>query len=178
MSYEQMTSRLAIMMGGRVAEEMIFGHDKVTSGAQSDIEQATRLARMMVTRWGFSKELGAVSYGENQEEVFLGHSVSRTQNISEATAQKIDSEVRRLVEAGHAEAKQILEAKRADLEALAKGLIEYETLTGDEIKDLIIGKPPVRGEPEAPAPRSTAVPKSNRPRPGGASGPMEPQPQT
>ncbi|MGD9922552.1 MAG: ATP-dependent zinc metalloprotease FtsH, partial [Pseudorhodoplanes sp.] len=100
MSFEQMTSRLAIMMGGRIAEEMIFGHDKVTSGAQSDIEQATRLARMMVTRWGFSKELGTVAYGENQEEVFLGHSVSRQQNISEETAKKIDVEVRRLVEEG------------------------------------------------------------------------------
>ena len=100
MSFEQMTSRLAIMMGGRVAEEMIFGKEKVTSGAASDIEQATRLARMMVTRWGFSDELGTVSYGENQEEVFLGHSVSRTQNVSEQTAQKIDAEIRRLVEDG------------------------------------------------------------------------------
>ncbi len=89
MSFEQMTSRLAIMMGGRVAEEMIFGKDRVTSGAQSDIEQATRLARMMVTRWGFSEELGAVSYGENQDEVFLGMSVGRQQNVSEAAAQKI-----------------------------------------------------------------------------------------
>ncbi|MCW5682622.1 MAG: cell division protein FtsH, partial [Xanthobacteraceae bacterium] len=179
MSYEQMTSRLAIMMGGRVAEEMIFGHDKVTSGAQSDIEQATRLARMMVTRWGFSKELGTVAYGENQEEVFLGHSVSRTQNISESTAQKIDSEVRRLVEAGYVEAQEILSTKRADLETLAKGLIEYETLSGDEIKDLLKGNPPVRGEPEAPAPRSNAVPTGKRPRPGGAAGTggMEPQPQ-
>ena len=119
MSYEQMTSRLAIMMGGRVAEEMMFGKEKVTSGAQSDIEQATRLARMMVTRWGFSEELGAVAYGENQEEVFLGHSVSRQQNISEATAQKIDAEVRRLVEGGYAEARRILEEKRAELETLA-----------------------------------------------------------
>ena len=179
MSYEQMTSRLAIMMGGRVAEELIFGHDKVTSGAQSDIEQATRLARMMVTRWGFSKELGTVAYGENQEEVFLGHSVSRQQNISEATAQKIDSEVRRLVEAGYVEAKKIIEEKRDQLEVLAKGLIEYETLTGDEIKDLLAGKPPVRGEAaEVPAPRSTAVPKGSRPRRGDASGPMEPQPQS
>ena len=110
-----MTSRLAIMMGGRVAEEMIFGHDKVTSGAQSDIEQATRLARMMVTRWGFSDELGTVSYGENQDEVFLGMSVSRTQNVSEATAQKIDAEIRRLVEEGYDEARQILdrEARRS-----------------------------------------------------------------
>jgi cell division protease FtsH len=178
MSFEQMTSRLAIMMGGRVAEEMIFGHDKVTSGAQSDIEQATRLARMMVTRWGFSKELGTVAYGENQEEVFLGHSVSRQQNISENTAQKIDSEVRRLVEAGLGEARQILDTKRADLEKLAKGLIEYETLTGDEIKDLLAGKPPVRESAAEPStPRSSAVPPAGKPRPRGGTGPMEPQPQ-
>ena len=144
MSYEQMTSRLIIMMGGRVAEEMIFGKDKVTSGAQSDIEQATRLARMMVTRWGFSPELGAVSYGENQDEVFLGMSVARTQNVSEATAQKIDTEIRRLVEEGHHEARKILEAKRSDLEVLAKGLLEFETLSGDEIKDLLLGKRPTR----------------------------------
>ncbi len=179
MSYEQMTSRLAIMMGGRIAEEMIFGHDKVTSGAQSDIEQATRLARMMVTRWGFSPELGTVAYGENQEEVFLGHSVSRTQNISEATSQKIDSEVRRLVEAGLSEAREILDTKRADLEKLAKGLIEYETLSGDEIKDLLIGKPPVRETAAEPStPRGSAVPPAGKPRPrSGGSGPMEPQPQ-
>ena len=106
MSLEQMTSRLAIMMGGRVAEELIFGREKVTSGASSDIEQATRLARMMVTRWGLSEELGTVSYGENQDEVFLGMSVSRTQNASEATVQKIDAEIRRLVEEGYNEATQ------------------------------------------------------------------------
>src|SRR5712692_6821013 len=120
MSFEQMTSRLAIMMGGRVAEEMIFGKDRVTSGAQSDIEQATRLARMMVTRWGFSEELGAVSYGENQDEVFLCMSVERQQNVSEATAQKIDGEIRRFVEEGYNEANDILMAKRNDLETLAK----------------------------------------------------------
>ena len=181
MSYEQMTSRLAIMMGGRVAEEMIFGKEKVTSGAQSDIEQATRLARMMVTRWGFSDELGAVSYGENQDEVFLGMSVARQQNVSEATAQKIDAEVRRLVEEGHAEARRILEAKRADLEMLAKGLLEFETLSGDEIKDLLVGKRPMRESVIEPkTPRSSAVPPAGkgRPRPGPATGPMEPQPQS
>ena len=91
------------MMGGRVAEELVFGREKVTSGAASDIEQATRLARMMVTRWGLSEELGTVSYGENQDEVFLGMSVSRTQNASEATVQKIDSEIKRLVEEGYHE---------------------------------------------------------------------------
>jgi cell division protease FtsH len=178
MSFEQMTSRLAIMMGGRVAEEMIFGHDKVTSGAQSDIEQATRLARMMVTRWGFSPELGTVAYGENQDEVFLGMSVARQQNVSENTAQKIDSEVRRLVEAGLSEARHILTEKRADLEALAKGLLEYETLSGDEIKDLLAGKPPVReGVSEPTAPRASAVPSAGKSRPRPDAGGMEPQPQ-
>ncbi len=144
MSLEQMTSRLAIMMGGRVAEELVFGREKVTSGAASDIEQATRLARMMVTRWGLSEELGTVSYGENQDEVFLGMSVSRTQNASEATVQKIDSEIKRLVEEGYQQATKILTEKRADLEALAKGLLEYETLTGDDIVDLLKGKKPNR----------------------------------
>jgi cell division protease FtsH len=179
MSYEQMTSRLIIMMGGRVAEEMIFGHDKVTSGAQSDIEQATRLARMMVTRWGFSPELGAVSYGENQDEVFLGMSVARTQNVSEATAQKIDMEIRRLVEEGHEGARKILEDKRADLEILAKGLLEFETLSGDEIKDLLIGKRPNRETIIEPTtPRGSAVPPAGKPRPRpDAAGGLEPQPQ-
>ena len=144
MSREQMTSRLAIMMGGRVAEEMVFGQEKVTSGAASDIEQATKLARMMVTRWGLSDELGTVAYGENQDEVFLGYQVSRQQNISEETSRKIDGEIRRLVEAGYAEATQILTDKRADLEVLAKGLLEFETLTGEEITDLLAGKRPVR----------------------------------
>jgi cell division protease FtsH len=180
MSFEQMTSRLAIMMGGRIAEEMIFGKDKVTSGAQSDIEQATRLARMMVTRWGFSPELGTVAYGENQEEVFLGHSVSRQQNISEETAKKIDTEVRRLVEEGLSEARKILTERRSELEALAKGLLEFETLSGDEIKDLLAGKPPVReGFTEPSQPRASAVPPAGktRPRPEPPTGDIAPQPQ-
>jgi cell division protease FtsH len=178
MSFEQMTSRLAIMMGGRIAEEMIFGKEKVTSGAQSDIEQATRLARMMVTRWGFSEELGTVAYGENQEEVFLGMSMGRQQNVSEATAQTIDKEVRRLVEQGLADARRILMEKKADLEALARGLLEYETLSGDEIHNLLDGQPPVRdtGEPATPA-RGSPVPSAGRGRPRESDGGLEPQPQ-
>ncbi|AUC94888.1 MULTISPECIES: ATP-dependent zinc metalloprotease FtsH [unclassified Bradyrhizobium] len=179
MSLEQMTSRLAIMMGGRVAEELIFGREKVTSGAASDIEQATRLARMMVTRWGLSEELGTVSYGENQDEVFLGMSVSRTQNASEATVQKIDSEIKRLVEEGYKEATRILTEKHGDLEALAKGLLEFETLTGDEIIDLLKGKKPNRESVLEPStPRASAVPPAgkSRPRPDPDTG-MEPQPQ-
>ncbi|CUU15453.1 cell division protease FtsH [Bradyrhizobium sp. JR7.2] len=179
MSLEQMTSRLAIMMGGRVAEELIFGREKVTSGASSDIEQATRLARMMVTRWGLSEALGTVSYGENQDEVFLGMSVSRTQNASEATVQKIDTEIRRFVEEGYNEATRILTEKRADLEALAKGLLEFETLSGDEIIDLLKGKKPNRESVLEPAtPRASAVPPAgkSRPRPDPDPG-LEPQPQ-
>jgi cell division protease FtsH len=179
MSREQMTSRLAIMMGGRVAEELVFGKEKVTSGASSDIEQATRLARMMVTRWGLSEELGTVSYGENQDEVFLGMSVSRTQNASEATVQKIDTEIRRFVEGGYNEATRILTEKRADLEALAKGLLEFETLSGDEIIDLLGGKKPNRESVLEPTgPRTSAVPPAGktRPRPDPDPG-LEPQPQ-
>jgi cell division protease FtsH len=158
----------------------VFGKEKVTSGAASDIEQATKLARMMVTRWGLSDELGTVAYGENQDEVFLGYQVSRQQNISEETSRKIDGEIRRLVEAGYAEATQILTEKRADLEVLAKGLLEFETLTGDEITDLLAGKRPVRESVIEPTtPRSSAVPPAGkpRPRPEPPTGEVAPQPQ-
>src|SRR5213083_2279957 len=175
----EIKAMMAIMMGGRVAEELVFGREKVTSGAASDIEQATKLARMMVTRWGLSEELGTVSYGENQDEVFLGMSVSRTQNASEATVQKIDTEIKRLVEEGYNEATKILTEKRADLEALAKGLLEYETLTGEEIQDLLNGKKPNRESVLEPTtPRASAVPPAgkSRPRPDPDPG-LEPQPQ-
>jgi cell division protease FtsH len=181
MSYEQMTSRLAILMGGRVSEEMIFGHDKVTSGAASDIEQATKLARAMVTRWGFSDQLGTVAYGENQDEVFLGMSVGRQQNISEETARKIDGEVQRLVESGYREAKHIISENREQLETLAKGLIEYETLSGEEIVALLNGEPPVRDTSDEPPSRGSAVPNAGKVRPQRPSpdaGGLEPQPQT
>jgi len=178
MSYEQMTSRLAILMGGRVAEELVFGHDKVTSGAASDIEQATKLARMMVTRWGLSDQLGTVAYGENQEEVFLGYSVSRQQNISEETVKKIDAEIKRFVEDGYQLARKIISDRRADLELLAKSLIEYETLTGDEIKDLLFnGKKPVRESASEPSSRGSAVPSAGKPRPRPEAGDIAPQPQ-
>ena len=183
MSYEQMTSRLAVLMGGRVSEEIVFGKEKVTSGAQSDIQQATKLARAMVTQWGFSDALGTVMYGENQEEVFLGYSMGKQNTLSEETSRKIDGEVRRLVEMGLAEATSILTTKRNDLEILAKGLMEYETLSGDEIIGLLNGKTPIRDtgddQPSVP-PRGSPVPQtgSSRPKHGPETGGLEPQPQT
>jgi cell division protease FtsH len=167
LDFEQMTSRLAIMMGGRVAEELIFGKNKITSGASSDIQAATGLARNMVTRWGYSDELGTVSYGDNQEEVFLGHSVARTQNVSEDTAQKIDLEVRRLVQGGLDEARRILTERIEDLHSVAKALLEYETLSGDEIQNVIKGVKPNRDEPELrlPTPPRVSVPLAPRPDP-------------
>jgi cell division protease FtsH len=164
MDFEQMTSRLTILMGGRVAEELIFGKNKITSGASGDIQSATSLARNMITRWGYSDELGTVMYGENQEEVFLGHSVARTQNISEQTAQVIDREVRRLVSTAHEEAKRILSEKIDDLHTLAKGLLEYETLSGDEIVGVLKGiKPDREDAPATPDRPRSAVPLAPRP---------------
>ena len=100
-SREKLEADIAVAMGGRVAEELIFGRDKVTAGAASDIEQATKIARHMVTQWGMSDELGPVGYGQNEQEVFLGHSVTQSKNVSEATAQKIDQEIRRIVDGGY-----------------------------------------------------------------------------
>ena len=180
MSLEQMTSRLAIIMAGRVAEELVFGKEKVTSGAASDIEQGTKLARMMVTRWGLSDALGPVAYGDNGDEVFLGYQVSRQQSVSEETNRKIDSAVRKLVETGLEEARVILTEKRADLEVLARGLLEFETLTGDEIKDLINGIRPNREVVIEPVtPRSSAVPPAGKQRktPDSPTGDIAPAPQ-
>ncbi len=178
---QKINADLAVAFGGRIAEELIFGYDKVTTGAQSDIEMATRMARAMVTRFGMSDELGPISYGENQEEVFLGHSVSRTQSVSEATAQRIDSEVRRIIEECYQRAKKILTERVDDLHTLAKGLLEYETLTGDEIVALLKGIRPVRTpyeEPPTEARRAT-VPTAGRPRPEPGIGiTPEPQPGT
>ena len=140
-SIKYLKSRLAVCFGGRVAEEIIFGKDNITTGAGggngSDINQATQLARAMVTKYGMSEEMGPVEYGENQEEVFLGRSVTQTQSVSEAVAQKIDKEIRKLVDEGYNQAKKILTEKIDDLHKIAKALLTYETLTGEEIEDII-----------------------------------------
>lgn len=140
-SREKMHENIAIAMGGRVAEEMIFGHDKVTSGASSDIQMATNLAKNMVTKWGMSDKLGPLLYTENEQEVFLGHSVAQQTNVSEETQRLIDSEVKAFVENGYQRARQILEDHNDQLHILAEALLEYETLTGDEINQVLAGQP-------------------------------------
>jgi cell division protease FtsH len=155
-------------MGGRVAEEIIFGYDKVSSGASSDISYATGLARDMVTRWGMSDELGPLQYAEADEEVFLGYSVNRQRNMSNETAQAIDKEIRRIVDEGYARAKSLLEENRSELETLAKALLEFETLSGDEIKVVLDGGTIDRGSNSKPAipTAGSSIPKSKRPKPG------------
>jgi len=178
---QKMLADLCVAFGGRIAEELVFGHEKVTTGAQSDIEQATRMARAMVTRFGMSDSLGPIAYAENQEEVFLGHSVSRTQNVSESTAQKIDAEIHRIIDECYAKARQILTDHQSDLNVLARGLLEYETLTGDEIVALLKGIPPVRTPYEDPVVPSrgegTSVPAAGKPRPAPPGPIITPEPQ-
>jgi len=173
---------LAVAMGGRVAEELIFGHDKVTSGASSDIKMATQMARAMVTQYGMSDKLGPLAYGDNEEEVFLGHSVARTQNLSEETQRLVDAEIFNLVDEAYKKAREILSERIDDLHKIAQGLLEYETLSGEEIKDLLAGKPPVRDASikEDPVPPKSAVPTAGTGRrgdAGSASGDFKPQPQ-
>jgi cell division protease FtsH len=165
--------------GGREAEVQKFGAEKVTNGATGDIQQATGLARAMVMEWGMSDKLGRVRYQSNEQEVFLGHSVARSTNISDDTARLIDSEIRSLIEAGELEARRIISEKRDQWEAIAQALLEYETLTGEEINDLLKGKKPNRESVVEPStPRASAVPPAGKPRPRPDPDPgLEPQPQ-
>jgi cell division protease FtsH len=134
---EQMNSRLAVLMGGRASEELVFGRSRITSGAAADIAEATKFARTMVTRWGLSEALGTVAYDEAREEVFLGHSVTRQQNMSEETAQTVTVEVRKLIDAALQAARSILDAHRAQLDVLADALMQRETLVSEEISRLL-----------------------------------------
>jgi cell division protease FtsH len=141
-SKRQLESRLTSIFGGRVAEQIIFGKEAVTTGAQSDIEYATKLARSMVTRWGFSDKLGPLAYSEDQEEVFLGHSVSRAKHISDDTQRIIDEEVRKLIDEGYQRADRILRDNMAILHSMAQALLKYETLDSTQIDDVMAGRVP------------------------------------
>ncbi len=179
MEYE---GRIASSFGGRVAEELVFGAEYVTTGAAMDIKQATNIARRMVTEWGFSEKLGPLRYSENEEEVFLGHSVTQRKNVSDATAAVIDEEIRRIVEEGERKARVILVEHLEELHVIAKGLLEFETLSVDEIRRIMRGEKIIRdtgGPAEDPARSATggrrsSVPPAGRDKPAGG---LEPEPQ-
>jgi cell division protease FtsH len=179
----ELTSRIAMMFGGRVAEELTFGAENVTTGAGDDIRQATNLARRMVTEWGMSEKLGPLRYSDNEEEVFLGHSVTQRKNTSDATAALIDEEIRTLVEEGETSARKILSDNSDKLEAIAQALLEYETLSGDEVRTLVDGGTIVHESSEPPkdqGTRSTVPTSGAKPKPKGGAGPgiaPEPQPE-
>ncbi len=161
---EKMYGNLSVAMGGRIAEELVFGYDKVTSGASSDIKQATEIARAMVMKYGMSEKLGLLAYGDNEEEVFLGHSVARKQSMSEETQKLVDNEVKAIIDKSYKIAEKIITEKRKYLDVIANGLIEYETLTGDEINSLLEGVKPNREEPSEDSESSVtgSVPKAGK----------------
>lgn len=180
-SREKAVAQLAMLFGGREAEIFKFGPAKVTSGASGDIQMATNLARAMVMEWGMSERLGRVRYKSNEQEVFLGHSVTQSTLMSDETAKLIDEEVRKLIEDGETTARTLIKKHAKDFEAIAQGLLEYETLTGEEIKQLVAGQKPARdmGD-DTPPSRGSAVPKAGTTR-GKKKGPepeggLEPQP--
>jgi cell division protease FtsH len=174
MSMKQMKARLALCFGGRIAEQLIYGVDSLNTGASNDIQQATDMARAMVMEYGMSERLGWLRYRDNQEEVFLGHSVARSQSVSEETAQLIDQEIRRLIEEAEGVARKVLTDNLDELHRLAGALLEYETLTGEESKRAIKGEDIGRDNPSARptvAPATGAsIPSTRRPR-GGIGGP-------
>jgi cell division protease FtsH len=182
-SREKALARLTMLFGGREAEIIKFGPAKVTSGASGDIQMATSLARSMVMEWGMSEKLGRVRYKSNDQEVFLGHSVTQSQHMSDDTARLIDQEVRKLIEDGEASAREILTTYHDQWEAIAQALLEFETLTGDELRALMDGKQPVRPDDNGPsAPKATGVPTAGklgkkRPDAPPESG-LEPQPES
>ena len=182
-SKEWCEGKIAMTFGGRVAEQLIYGKEHLNTGAASDISQATTLARKMVTEWGMSEVLGPLLYNENQQEVFLGHSVAQHQNMSEETARMIDEEIRRIVNAGYDKAWEVLSNDREELEAITQALMEFETITGEEVKAILRGEKIDRptDDDSSRGPIESAVPVAGRqtkPRdePDPDTGGMEPQP--
>ena len=169
-------AKIAMAFGGRIAEQLVYGEEHLNTGASSDITQATSIARSMVTEWGMSELLGPLRYSPNEQEVFLGHSVTQRQNVSSETARMIDQEVRRIVTDGEKKARQVLTENRHLLDQLAAALMEYETLSGDEVSELFKGNPPDRAD-DTPSGPTSAVPviKKKPPREG-FGGEPEPQP--
>ncbi|MGA9665313.1 MAG: ATP-dependent zinc metalloprotease FtsH [Gallionella sp.] len=161
MDKERILSTIAVLFGGRIAEE-IFMH-QMTTGASNDFERATAMARSMVTQWGMSDALGTMVYGENEGEVFLGRSVTTHKNISEATMQQVDAEIRRIIDQQYALARRLIEANRDKIEAMTKALLEWETIDADQINDIMAGNPPRPPKPPAPSSQAPQPPKDQAP---------------
>jgi cell division protease FtsH len=151
-------SRIAVLFGGRIAEELFM--NQMTTGASNDFERATAMARDMVTRYGMS-DMGVMVYGENEGEVFLGRSVTQHKSVSEATMQKVDLEIRRIIDQQYALARQLLEENRDKVEAMTHALLEWETIDADQIDDIMAGKPPRPPKPLQSVSRS--VPPADTP---------------
>ncbi|WP_207459409.1 ATP-dependent zinc metalloprotease FtsH [Azospirillum sp. SYSU D00513] len=181
LSQAKLRADLVVAMGGRIAEELIFGPDRVTTGASGDIKMATEMARRMVTEWGMSDKLGPLLYGEPTQEVFLGHSVTQHKNMSDRTAQVVDEEIRRIVDEGYQKARKVLTENIDQLHAVAKALLEYETLSGEDIQRILRGEPLIRDDDKAEsysaAPPRTPTPgrRSSVPTTDGKG--MDPEPQ-
>jgi cell division protease FtsH len=146
---DRLLNMIAVLFGGRIAEE-VFMH-QMTTGASNDFERATEIARRMVTQWGMSDVLGPMVYGENEGEIFLGRSITTHKNVSETTMQKVDAEIRRIIDEQYSLARRLLEENRDKVEAMAKALLEFETIDADQINDIMAGLPPRPPKP-APAP--------------------------
>jgi cell division protease FtsH len=177
---KELLDHLVVIMGGRVAEDIVFGD--VTSGARGDIKQATGIARKMVCQWGMSDKLGMIEYGEGEEHLFLARDFNRMRDYSETTAQAIDAEVKSLIDEAYARATKLLTEKREQLDIIAKALLEWETLEGSQIRDLIehgeMKNPPHRDPPPPPIPVEAAVaaPAEDKKNEGSLPGGLAPVP--
>ncbi len=169
MDREQMLQRISMALGGRIAEEVFM--NRMTTGASSDFENATRIARDMVTRYGMSDELGTMVYGENEGEVFLGRSITTHKNLSEATMQKVDGEIRRIIDEQYAVARKLIEDNRDKVEIMTRALLEWETLDAEQINDIMAGRPPRPPKPATPPPAPPS--QDNTPSPAPAPTPAQ-----
>jgi cell division protease FtsH len=165
MDRERLLSTITVLFGGRIAEEVFMG--QMTTGASNDFERATALARNMVTQWGMSDAMGPMVYGENDGEVFLGRSITTHKNVSEVTMQKVDAEIRRIIDEQYGMARKLILDNRDKVEAMAKALLELETIDAEQIQDIMDGRPPR-------PPRATQAPQ--QPPQAGAPGAAEPAP--
>ncbi|MGB0956084.1 MAG: ATP-dependent metallopeptidase FtsH/Yme1/Tma family protein, partial [Panacagrimonas sp.] len=172
MTKERLNSQICSLFGGRIAEELIFGLEKVTTGASNDIERATEIARNMVTKWGMSDKLGPLAYSDDSGEVFLGKSVTQTKNVSDSTAHSIDEEVKLLIESNYARAQQILEDNMDKLHAMSAALMKYETIDSEQLRRIMAGEPP--GDPESWNDDSTPKPPPENDGPTTGSDPIPP----